>query len=153
MRWRSLAWSLRTMSRKSNLAPGWWIIPGALLGGILWVLVACAANVILSDSGGLLRDYAARVEAGPPAEIMGTCASACTMWLANGCVHPGAVLVFHPPSYASGAPMPDDRQAHWAGFMAEYYPPAIASWYMSEGRHGVHRMSGAQAIEMGAVPC
>lgn len=150
----NLALFLWMTSMKRNIAPGWWIIPGSLLGVALWALAGAAvAHIIWNDPGGGINSYARAVDAGPPAEIRGYCASACTMWLANGCVHPDATLAFHGAVYPSGNPMPPDRQDYWDGYMAEYYPPAIAAWYMTLGRFGENRLSGAQAIEMGAVPC
>ena len=131
-------------------APGWWMIPGAILGLALY---GCAASVILADRGGLLRDYAARVEAGPPASIQGHCASACTMWLSNGCVYPDATLTFHGAVYPSGDQMPPDRQDYWDGYMAAHYPKPLADWFMTTGRHGSHTLTGAQVIDMGAQPC
>lgn len=135
-------------------APGWWMIPGAVLGLVLYALAGMAvAHVIWRDGGGGLVTYARAVEAGPPAEIRGVCASACTMWLANGCVHPDATLIFHEPVYPSGDPMPPDRFDYWTAYMARHYPPAIDDWYMREGRFGEWQMTGAAAILAGAQPC
>lgn len=134
----------------NNFVSGWWIIPGAIFGLMFY---GCTASMILYDGGVGISTYARVIEAGPPADILGTCASACTMWLANGCVHPEATLTFHGAEYPSGDPMTSDRQDYWDGIMAKYYPPQIADWFMAEVRFGEWQMTGAAAILAGAKPC
>ncbi len=135
------------------MTPGWWIIPGAILGAALWALMLSPlARVIDRDPGGLIGARAALIAAetaaGVTHEIRGTCASACTMHLANGCVLPGARLIFHGPQ--TGDPAAFDR---WSQVMARHYPPAIRDWFMATGRYGQTTMSGATAIALGAREC
>ena len=58
------------------------------------------------------------------------------------------VLVFHGPQVSDPAAF-----EHWSGVMARHYPPAIAVWFMAEGRHGEWRMTGDNAIAAGAQAC
>lgn len=141
-----------------NPAPGWWIIPLATLGALAWVPIIAGAvwlwgairgEVVDYDPGGPIAARAAAIRSAPPAEIRGLCMSACTMLMATGCVHPGAVLVFH-------GPVTDDPGAfeHYSRVMARHYPPAIADWFMAEGRFGgPWIMTGAEAIRLGARGC
>jgi hypothetical protein len=117
-----------------------------------WVLIAWLlaprAEIIISDPGGPIAARAALIAVeSEPAEIRGTCASACTMHLATGCVWPKAVLIFHGPA------APPESFDHWSAAMARHYPPAIADWFMAEGRYGQWRMTGAEAIRLGARAC
>ena len=135
------------------MAPGWWILPGALIGAailsaLLWLALSPIARVIDYDPGGGINTYAAQIAMSEPAEIRGYCASACTMWLGNGCVHRDARLIFHGPQQVR-----PDRFDHWSAVMARHYPPALADWFMSVGRFGQYEMSGAGAIALGAQEC
>lgn len=120
---------------------------------MLWrasILILCAgcANVIDHDAGGFIGERAASIATSAPAEIRGYCASACTMHLSNGCVYPDARLVFHGPQTGDA-----DAFDRWSDVMAGHYPPALAAWFMSQGRYRTSEMTGAQAVEMGATPC
>lgn len=131
------------------MAPGWWIIPGAVLGLVVWwLLLSPIAQVIDYDRGGGINTRAVQIAISGPVEIRGYCASACTMWLSNGCVWPEARLIFHGPQQAA-----PDRFDHWSEVMARHYPPAIRDWFMREGRYGAWEMSGAAAIAAGAEEC
>lgn len=139
-------------------APGWWMLPGSLLGIVLWAVLAWAAwgLVIDADPGGGIVERVQRIErqkeAGERVEIRGVCASACTMHLSNACVWPDAVLIFHGPTRRS-PPLSEADAARWAAVMARHYPPALAAWFMLEGRFGEWVMTGAGAIAAGARSC
>jgi hypothetical protein len=113
---------------------------------LAWLLAGPRAETIWLDQGGLVRERAVQIATSGPVEIAGLCASACTMHLRNGCVYPGAVLVFHGPRTVA-------RFDEWSAFMASYYPSAIAAWFMATGRWGEYRMTGAQAVQLGARGC
>ena len=114
-----------------------------LLAGILWVLIPSNERHAY-DPGGSILGYAARADdyTGP---LPAYCASACTMYLARGCVMPETVLVFHLPT-------PD--RPYWRGIMSDHYPPAIADWFMAlPAGTGPLEMTGAEAIRLGARGC
>ena len=108
---------------------------------IVSLLAAC-------DPGGRVEDYINL----PAQEIRGYCGSACTMKLLNGCVHPDAILMFHGPDYY-GLPLPTRDFEYWSRVIANHYPPALAEWYMEEGRFVTTTMSGQDAIDLGARQC
>lgn len=112
---------------------------------LLITLTACT-TIIDHDAGGYIAERSAYIAASPSVEIRGYCASACTMHLANGCVHPTATLVFH-------GPITTDRFDYWSAIMAEHYPPALSDWFMTTGRFGEYTMTGQEAINMGASEC
>lgn len=130
----------------------------ALIVWGLWHLAAMfavtnEARIITYDPGGSVQARIWQVEAGPPAVIVGTCASACVMHLARGCVAPGAVLIFHGPHGPDGRPLPPAEAERWSRVIARHLPPALAAWYMAEGRFSEWQMTGAEAIRLGARPC
>lgn len=127
-----------------------WLAVGitwALIGVVIWQLQP-RAEVIRYDAGGPIAARSAQIRNGEPAQIVGYCASACTMHLLTGCVTPGARLVFHGPQTTDPAAF-----EHFSALMARHYPPAIAQWFMAEGRYGRRTISGADAITMGAREC
>jgi hypothetical protein len=111
---------------------------------------------ITHDLGGPLPEYETQywtaAFATREVQIMGQCYSSCTIWLRSACVTPSATLGFH---HARGIP-PGHREwdstTHW---IASYYPPQIAQWFLSQARYSaaVVPMSGADAIRMGARAC
>ena len=121
------------------------LVTWALIGWVIYLL-SPRGEVIWSDPGGSIAARVAMVRDGGPVEIAGRCASSCTMHLANGCVTPGAVLVFHGPQTVVGFDL-------WSDVMAWHYPPAIADWFMAQGRYGQWEMTGADAIRLGAQEC
>jgi hypothetical protein len=132
-------------------------IAGGAVGwaALIWLVLTFwgpDGQVITNDPGGSISYRAALVDHGPFVEIEGYCASSCTMHLANGCVHPGAVLTFHGPS-DNGRPLSADSFDHWSQVMARHYPPALADWFMAVGRFGEYRITGANAIAAGAQAC
>ncbi len=142
---------------RPHSAAGWWIVPGAIMGLLAWVPIIMAAVWLLSpvegqiidhDPGGRIGARAALIRTSGPVEIRGVCASACTMHLSNGCVHPQAHLIFHGPQVQE-----PDAFEHWSAVMARHYPPAIREWFMQSGRYGTWDMTGSSAIRMGAEPC
>lgn len=99
----------------------------------LYLLPSASLTV---DPGGSIRLYAQRAATytGP---LPLDCRSACTMYLAHGCVTPGHRLTFHTPT-------PDT--SYWRQLMADHYPVAIAAWFMRlpKGR-ATYVISGAEA--------
>lgn len=84
---------------------------------IRWLEAILAAflvrgEIIDHDPGGLIAARAAVVPL-EWVEIRGVCGSACTMHLANGCVHPGATLIFHGSQTTDSAAFD-----HWSAVMA-----------------------------------
>lgn len=138
------------------------IIFAALLIGIANPNAASALD-IRKDLGGAVSQRIAKVEklraAGTQVRIIGTCVSACTLYLGlpNTCVLPSARLGFHGPSTRlKGIPLPRQEFERVSRQMAAYYPGQIKGWFMSEARlrtGGYYTISGAQAIAMGAKAC
>jgi len=137
---------------------------GSVLG-ILFLLCAGQAMAmdVRKDMGGSVEDRLdeiARLEqAGTPVRIVGTCVSACTLYLglATACVMPKARLGFHGPSTRlKGLPLPREEFERLSRLMAAQYPPAIRAWFMAEARMVTGdyiTISGAEAIRLGARPC
>jgi hypothetical protein len=115
------------------------------------------AKVIRHDLGGNINARAEliynEIERGSYDKIAGTCESACTMHLMNGCVYPQAKLMFHAPSWIDGHPMTPGEFEDSTRFMASFYPARIADWYLRQGRYGRWNVSGAHAIRLGAREC
>jgi len=122
---------------------------------------ASPTEIIRRDDGGEIDVYARKIEAmalmGERVAIVGECASACTMYLAVGCVAPTAKLGFHgPQSGMYGIALPPDEHARYVKIMARHYPPAIAAWFVkgpSRKVLGLTWISAADAVKMGATPC
>jgi len=111
---------------------------------------------ISNDMGGALPEYEAQywsaAFAARDVAITGKCYSACTIWLKSACVTRNASLGFHhaigvPPSHRDW-----DATTRW---IASYYPPQIAQWFLSQARYSaaVVTLSGSEAIRMGAREC
>ncbi|MBS8228169.1 hypothetical protein [Vannielia litorea] len=115
--------------------------------------------IIKNDSGGFINQYARKIAAHTgPVRIIGTCQSACTMWLAKACVTPKARLMFHAPRHA----LKGNRvrvQDHVAGvaLIARHYPPRLERWYRREfikpGNTRKIWMGYPALIAHGARPC
>lgn len=120
------------------------------------------AVMIDKDMGGLLNQRADRIselrKQGARVEIRGRCISSCTMFLEldNVCVHPGATLEFHGPSYL-GIPMGPKEFEISSQFMARSYPAPIRDWYLRVGRYTQGEefwvMTGVEAMKFGIKPC
>lgn len=107
-------------------------------------LSACAY-----DPGGSVVQRAAVLAGGGQGEpITGVCASSCTMRLKSACVAPSARLVFHGPRHPSRDLSPAAFD-HYSRIMADHYSPGLADWFMAEGRHGEHWLTGADLIARG----
>ena len=115
--------------------------------------------VVTSDPGGRVDYRAAEISrfmtAGRSVIIDGHCASACTMYLAIGCVTPRASLVFHGPSYY-GIPLGQRDFEYWSRIIAGYYPPALAKWFMESGRYRTQfsqPLDAEQIVALGGHMC
>lgn len=133
-----------------------------------FVLFACifllagtsAAQDLPSGRGGdivkhAVKAYMMEEEGVRPRFISGNIyRSANTMFLgvAGACVEPGATFVFHGPSWGSRR-MSDADAKNWSVYIAKYYPPKLAEWFMETGRFGTYRMNGATVIKLGAKAC
>ncbi len=138
------------------------VLYAAVLTGLLAANPATALD-IRNDLGGAVSQRIAKIEhlraAGTRIRIVGTCISACTLYLGlpNTCVTPTAQLGFHGPSTRlKGIPLPRQEFERISRQMASYYPSRIRGWFMSEARMrtiGYYSLSGAEAIAMGARAC
>lgn len=167
---------------RDRFVSGWWLVPGAVLGALIWMsawtylrggVLALLALLTLGgcmaapqpvtrsvDHGGVLRDYMAAVQAevgGPVRPVSDVCESACTLYLRTRCVRPDTVLRFHGPSshiYGVGlGPAAFEEQSR---LMASYYPPGIRAAFLNEWRYtiiGFVTITGAQAVRLGAKEC
>ncbi len=102
-----------------------------------------------SDPGGSIGDRILEIAAagGRRHEIIGDCASACTMWLgARGvCVWPDAALWFHSARPASG----NDA-------LRTFYPPKVRNFVDANGyldSYELRPIYGWQLIKMGIRDC
>lgn len=119
--------------------------------------------IITNDMGGSLEDRIIEIERmraiGTPVQIVGTCVSACTLYLGlpSTCVMPQARLGFHGPrSTLQGIPLPRQKYEYFTHVMASYYPGGIRSWFMTDARlvtDTYYEITGRQAIAMGARSC
>jgi hypothetical protein len=77
--------------------------------------------------------------------------------LPKACVARTARMGFHgPSSQFYGISLSPHQFEYWSRVMAGYYPRAIRARFMSEWRQttmGLHVITGAQAIRMGARAC
>ena len=137
-----------------------------LLGAVLFSLTNPGAALALDvrhDMGGVVSQRFNQIEqlraAGTRVRILGTCVSACTLYLGlpNACVSPTARLGFHGPgTRLKGLPLPRQEFERISRQMAAYYPGQIRGWFMSEARlrtESYYTITGSQAIAMGAKPC
>jgi hypothetical protein len=119
---------------------------------------------IRNHRGGYLPRVLAEVEALNRAGIAGRidggfCFSACTAFLAleTVCVAPWTQFGFHAPrDAASGAALRGAAFERATAAVAGYYRPALAAWWMREGRHvrqGLALRSGSELIAMGYPAC
>jgi hypothetical protein len=89
----------------------------------------------------------------------GFCFSACTVFLAlqRVCVAPWTQFGFHAPrDPQTGRPLSGAAFERATAHVAGYYRPALAAWWLREGRHVTDRMalrSGAELIAMGYPEC
>lgn len=137
-------------------------------------LVSCAALlapsagadvVIHTDRGGDVSTYLRKLNELKRTHtrtwIYGPCGSACTLYLGLGtlaCTTTHAKWQFHGPSGADGHTRLDPWVFEYTSkIMAEQYPPRLAEWFMTTGRHrtGKHfyTLTGSQIIGYGARAC
>jgi hypothetical protein len=119
---------------------------------------------IRNDRGGYLPRVVAEVAALNRAGIAGRidggfCFSACTVYLAltRVCVAPWTQFGFHAPrDAATGDALHGAAFERATAHVAQHYRPALAAWWMREGRHvrrGLVLRSGAELIAMGYPAC
>jgi len=114
------------------------------------------AVVIRDDYGGNLRDYEIQLNLyilkNERVQIAGVCASACTLYVFNGCVRPSARLLFHAPIDEYGVIRQEGLEV-----FKKYYPKDLWTWFMQNAAHlsgnQYAELSGAQAIALGARGC
>lgn len=121
---------------------------------------ASAPIIVRNDLGGDVGARANKIRAmaaaGQSVEIRGACYSACTMYLAlpGSCILRTTQFGFHRPSFF-GVPLRPKDFEFWSQVIAAHYPPALKSWYLSEGRYSasLKMLSGAQLISLGVPEC
>ena len=141
---------------------GFDMIRALILAGLMAspALAAPPPLVVEFDGGGRVDWRGAEIRRlaaeGRSVEIVGECVSACTMYLAIGCVGPDARLTFHGPSYF-GMPISRHDFDVWSQYIADHYPPALSEWFMATARHRNHLplppLGQAQLVAMGARAC
>ena len=103
-----------------------------------------------------IRELNAR---GDRVEIVGTCASACTLYLGadNVCISPNAMLGFHGPrSGKPGGKLTLIQFERASARMASMYPDWIKAWFMEEARYVQYKamwLSGDSLIRSGYASC
>lgn len=118
-----------------------------------------ASNVkrVYYDEGGNIEDRRTEIERlnanGTRVEILGPCASACTMYLGSNdvAVHPNVKFSFHGSTQGGIAPLSQDIKAAPDAVMALMYPPNLRTWYWETGRHMIfagHEKTGAELKAM-----
>ncbi len=122
-------------------------------------LQAHAPLIVRNDNGGSVSmRYQALNElrmSGTVVQILGTCLSACTMYLGlpQTCVAPHSRLGFHGP-HIGGKPQVDSVYAH---LLALHYPKPLRDWYLTTGQYleadEVQYVSGTELIEIGVPAC
>ena len=126
----------------------------------LLLLAACAPPAPPTpglDEGGSVLARAGEVVAlaarGEGRRVAGECLSACTLYLGlpGACFEEGAVLGFHGPRGAGGAPLSPLRFEATSRLMASHYPPRVARWFMDEARHSraIIRVPAADLVARG----
>lgn len=106
-------------------------------------------NVVRNSSGGLVREYAIAVAKSEDVVIAGRCASSCTMYLRVArCIDMDARFTFHGVGGASSLAQKDE----WERFIATYYAPDLARWYLSVGRFGLNTMNAIQVSKLNETP-
>lgn len=119
------------------------------MGLLVMVPAACVApdtvkpKVVRDDFGGPLnaryeelQGLKAEVR---PVQIRGKCASSCTLYLGlpQACVSSNAWIGFHGPASPFRFALPKDEFEKESRKMASFYPPRLAEWFISEGRHKI----------------
>lgn len=139
--------------------------PAAADRGLQLARAPATAEVqIRNHRGGYLPRIVAEVERMNRAGIAGRidggfCFSACTVFLAldRVCVAPWTQFGFHAPSDArTGQVLRGPGFERATAHVARYYRPALAAWWLREGRHirsGLAMRSGAELIAMGYRRC
>lgn len=126
---------------------------------VLFLLLpeAVDAKTVVYDLGGSIADRLNEMQHLDKVEILGICASACTLYLGlpKTCVSEDAQLGFHSPSTKLKTPLlrPDWENA--TQLMAKHYPKALAKWFLETARFStdVIYLSGKDVIELGVKPC
>lgn len=122
--------------------------------------LAGSKYVLTDHPGGSIREHAEwaedmRAAGHRPVFAEGrTYRSAVIMLLSvpGACVEPGAVFVFHGPSW-NGQPMGEADALYWSKEIARHYPAKLGRWFMTKGRFATYRANSAWVIAMGAKAC
>jgi hypothetical protein len=152
------------VTRRLSPLPKW---ANNVLTAILTCLMIFAAPALAMDVrhdlGGSVKARLEQIRGlasrGTPVRIVGTCVSACTLYLGlpNACVMPDARLGFHgPTTRLRGIPLPREEFDRVSQQMAAHYPEPLRRWFLAEARMrtvGYVKISGRQAIAMGARAC
>jgi len=97
-------------------------------------------KTVVYDEGGFIDNRIREIEQlrkdSTKVRIVGTCISACTMYLAleNTCVHPSARLGFHGATELPFIPATPENKLKYDLKVAEHYPPNLRKWFKEDGR-------------------
>ena len=88
-------------------------------------------------------------------KIVGTCVSACTLYLQIACVTPNSKIGFHGVSMYGHYVTDENRRI--TKLIADTYPPKLKEWFLKNAVHlygkDVKYLSGSDVIQMGARKC
>ena len=116
---------------------------------------AAIALVIHFSPGGLVLQFAHRVEHARHVEIRGVCASSCTMFLGarDVCVTPDAEFMFHAAYADPSTEFRGPRNARGTALIMSYYPAPLQRYLDAHGGLTAHErwLTGADLIAMGAA--
>ena len=120
----------------------------------LCAMSACAATTE-PDYGGDLVARMAYVDSTAITPIPSVCASACTLHVAKGCITPNTRMGFHGPLANSGIGLLPSVWEQYSRIMADYYPPALAEWFIAEARYSrdLIWLDYEQLLAMGVEGC
>lgn len=127
-------------------------------------LISCAAvdstkpYIIYKDYGGRLSTYATKLSEiknqKREIHIIGTCVSACTLYLHYGCVSEKSKIGFHGASVNGRVTTISEIGTR---ALANTYPPQLKDWFLENAAHlygdQVVYLSGAEVISMGVKKC
>lgn len=110
----------------------------AILIFLILTISTYSQTRITNDHGGSLAEYAERAQTMGRVEIDGVCNSACTLFLAQACVTPRAVIGFHSARdylgmYVTGRPRMGANNEMGNLLMMQSYPLAVKQWVKEHG--------------------
>ena len=115
--------------------------------------------IIHEDNGGNVLLYERKLiklkENRREVKIVGTCVSACTLYLQIACVTPDTKIGFHSVSMYGHFVTDENRRI--TKLIADTYPPKLKEWFLKNAAHlygkDVKYLSGTDVIRMGVKEC